>query len=219
MSFFGNLGKTISDVGKIAVSAIPGIGSYLGGKEQASATRDVNTEQIGLSREQMAFQERMAGKAQDFSERMSSTAHQREVADLRAAGLNPILSAGGSGASAPSGVSASGSMPSLSVPQSAILNSAQAFMQSYQQVASLLIQARSVEAQAAKAGADTAGRSMTNEVMQMGVDLLHQSQRGWEQLRHSAKAVWEWAGDSVQQVQPGLSQIEYGGSRMREEGY
>jgi len=62
--------------------------SFLGGERSNKAN-------IATAREQM-----------DFQREMSNTAHQRQVKDLRAAGLNPILSARYGGASSPGGAMA-----------------------------------------------------------------------------------------------------------------
>lgn len=53
-----------------------------------------------------AFNAFQSSKQMDFQDRMSNTAHQREVNDLRKAGLNPILSARHGGASSPPGSAA-----------------------------------------------------------------------------------------------------------------
>jgi small-conductance mechanosensitive channel len=70
------------------------VGAIAGGLIASKGAKDANKETAASTARQMAFQERM-----------SNTAHQRQVKDLRKAGINPILSAKLGGASSPSGAS------------------------------------------------------------------------------------------------------------------
>lgn len=87
---------------QLAGSILGAGANILGGKHSAKLARD-------SAREKMAFQREM-----------SDTAHQRQVKDLRAAGLNPILSAN-SGASMASGAMAP--MPDFSALGSQMVSS------------------------------------------------------------------------------------------------
>lgn len=91
MGFFSSIGKIASIVaapftggGSLLPAIVSGGASLLGGVLQNSSAKSIATNNNATAIE------------------LANTAHQREVKDLLAAGLNPMLSAGGSGSPTPS---------------------------------------------------------------------------------------------------------------------
>jgi hypothetical protein len=103
--FINPVTSVISGIGSAAQAVSPIVNYY--------GTQQTNEDNAQLAAENRAFQAAQTSAQQAFQERMSNTSYQRGIADMKAAGLNPMLGYSSSGASTPSGASASGAMATM----------------------------------------------------------------------------------------------------------
>lgn len=149
---------------------IGGAGSVIGGLIGGKGVTDQNK----ANRQE-------AQKNRDFQERMSNTAHQRNIKDLEKAGLNPILSATQGGASSPSGAQAQ--MQSELEPMA---NSAKDTAMMASQVKLLNAQANKTQAEANIMAPKSTLMKTANEIVERVIPTVHSAKSNLNQLGSKA---------------------------------
>ena len=132
--------------------SVLGLGASIYGSQQAAnAARDANAANLEIAREQMQFSAGQAQREMDFQERMSGSAYQRGVEDMRRAGINPMLAVGNGGASSPGGAMGSSAGATMEPVPSVVANS----LSSAVDVLKTLVEFRTARAQIDNLSADT----------------------------------------------------------------
>lgn len=167
------LGAVLGGAAGTLVGGPPGgaAGAALGGQigggiSSANAQDKANDQNVALAREQMQFQERM-----------SSSAHQRQVEDMRKAGLNPMLSANQGGASAPAGQNATLQPVDRAKGLGAGLQSAMAMQDMNMQLANSKSGIALQSAQALNAAAQAEQGFASAEATRKGLPVIHERAR------------------------------------------
>lgn len=204
MGILSSLGDLVGNVvGGIGPGLIGNIGDAILGRNDQSRANERN---IDLTREQMAFQERM-----------SNTSYQRAVKDMQAAGLNPMLAYSQGGASSPAG-SAAHVEPKTPISSNSALQAAQTsqavaqVMNTRAQTDLLVAQAQKTRSETYDASLNSAGRAaevraLQHKAEEAGFDKLTAEEKvrlvRWQlrdvQQTFSAKEAVQWWTEQAKQ--------------------
>lgn len=128
-------------------AVIGAIGGLVGGALSYGGASRANQLNRKMARDQMKFQQASNREQMAFQERMSNTAYQRAVADMQAAGINPMVAFMQGGASSPGGSSSSGAGATMENTLAPAVNSARESMRAAAEIRNLKEQNKNIRSQ------------------------------------------------------------------------
>jgi hypothetical protein len=190
-----NMGWVDDTIGSIS----PGLGSVISGGLGFLGQMDTNATSQSNAQSANAFNAQQAQLNRDYQTEMSNTAYQRQVKDMEAAGLNPMLAyIKGGGASSPSGSTATATVPQY---QSPIQGMAQYKLTS--------AQTAKTEAEKPKVEADTALTNAQVGQVQSIIRKIDKETRNLDDEQTRLKAVYfNLAESSALMAQQGQTEVE-----------
>lgn len=163
-------------------------GSLLGNFMQQQGGRETNAQNAQEAERNREFQAQQSSAQMGFQAQMSNTSHQREVADLKAAGLNPLLSAN-AGASTPSGASASGAQAQMQNPNAGMgdmITSALGAMTAVQGLEKQAAETEYIKTQSHVAKKGIPESDIKNEVFGMGKSIIKKAKQWFQKTGKDA---------------------------------